>query len=369
MAIFKRGRIYWYHFWFNGHHIQRSTKQRNPRVARQIEAASRTRLAKGEVGIVERKAAPAFKDFAQRFMDYVQVRCAARPATIGFYAEKLSRLLEFEPLASLPLDKIGEGLIESYVQARRERMAPASVNRELATLRRLLRLAQEWSVIDRVPKIRLLNGERAREFVLSREQEQPYLEVAPQPLRDLAILILETGLRRGEALALRWDNIHLEPVNGARYGFLRVTDGKSKTSKRNIPLTGAVRSMLESRLACSKSPWLFPSEDGKPFLGSSLDHQQKRVRDTLRLPADFVIHSLRHTALTRLGEAGADAFTIMRIAGHSTVIVSQRYVHPSPETIERAFERLESLSGRRSLPKGPKVLPPATVSATVGAVN
>ena len=46
--------------------------------------------------------------------------------------------------------------------------------------------------------------------------------------------------------------------------------------------------------------------------------------------------------LTRLGEAGADAFTIMRIAGHSSVTVSQRYVHPTPEGMERAFERLEN---------------------------
>ena len=63
----------------------------------------------------------------------------------------------------------------------------------------------------------------------------------------------------------------------------------------------------------------------------------------MKLPADFVIHSLRHTMLTRLGESGADAFAIMRIAGHSSVTISQRYVHPSPESLEKAFERLESL--------------------------
>lgn len=52
MSIFKRGKIYWYHFLFNGEHIQKSTKQGNPHVARQMEAAHRTALAKGEVGIV-----------------------------------------------------------------------------------------------------------------------------------------------------------------------------------------------------------------------------------------------------------------------------------------------------------------------------
>jgi propanediol utilization protein len=51
--------------------------------------------------------------------------------------------------------------------------------------------------------------------------------------------------------------------------------------------------------------------------------------------------------LTRIGEAGADAFTIMRIAGHSSVTVSQRYVHPTPESLERAFEQLDDLNAQK----------------------
>ena len=74
---------------------------------------------------------------------------------------------------------------------------------------------------------------------------------------------------------------------------------------------------------------------------TSLDHQHSKVRESLKLPADFVVHSLRHTMLTRLGLLGVDAFTIMKIAGHSSITVSQRYVHPSPESVERAFEKLE----------------------------
>ena len=371
MSIFKRGQCYWFHFVFNGRHVQRSTKQRNPRVARQIEAACRTSLAKGEVGIMERKAAPKLKDFAQRFMDFIQVRCAAKPRTIGFYAEKLSRLLEFEPLASAPLDKIDEALIESYVQGRSKQVAPASINRELATLRRLLRLAQEWRVIDRVPRIHLLPGERVREFVLSHKLEQPHLEAAPQPLRDVALLILDTGLRPGEALVLEWRDVHLQPVNGAKFGYLHVRGeeagaGKSKNAVRNLSLTPRVKAMLKMRPAIPPSAWVFPSRTGKPYVVTSLDHTHAKVRDTLRLPEDFVIHSLRHTFGTRMGEARADAFEIKRLMGHSSVTVSQRYVHPSPEAIERAFERLESLNETAvaRLQKKSKRQLPATVSAT-----
>ena len=83
------------------------------------------------------------------------------------------------------------------------------------------------------------------------------------------------------------------------------------------------------------------TDHAKPASISAVNHAHERVRDVLGLPAEFVLHSLRHTFGTRLGEAGTDAFTIMRIMGHSTITVSQRYVHPTPETMENAFVALE----------------------------
>lgn len=369
MSVYKRGNVYWYEFIFDKQRIQKSTKQGNRRVARQMEADYRTKLAKGEVGLAKPKAAPALRDFAQRFIGYIEVRCAAKPNTVSFYARKLAQILKFEALAAARLDRIDEALIENYVQYRIEQVSPASVNRELATLRRLLRMAHEWKVIDRVPRIRLLPGERHREFVLSHEQEREYLEATPQPLCDVAALLLDTGLRVGEAIALEWRDIHLEPVNGAKFGYLQVRAGKSRNAKRNLCLTARVLAMLERRQVEEKARWVFTNEDGTRLLSvSTLDNQHAKVRRALGLSKEFVIHSLRHTMLTRLGEAGTDTFTLMRIAGHSTVTVSQRYVHPSPEAVERAFERLEALNERAGQLALPANLPTPdeAVAAKVG---
>lgn len=375
MAVFKRGKIYWFHFVWNGEHIQKSTKQTNKRVAEQIESAYKTKLAKGEVGIEERKPAPTLKEFSERFKKAIEIRCAEKPATVRFYNEKLRRLLEYSPLANAKLDRIDESLIERYVQARRNKsigkkgnerkLSPASVNRELATLRRLLYLAKEWKILVSVPKVKLLGGERNREFVLTQDKERDYLDRAPQPLKDVALLILDTGLRVGEAVNLEWFDVHLDPVGGAKYGYLRVRSGKSKNAKRTVSLTARVREMLVTRCSSTKSLWVFPGESDKSFLSTSLNHQHSKIRDLLGLPKDFVIHSLRHTMLTRLGEAGVDAFTIMKIAGHSSITVSQRYVHPSPETLERAFERLELLNARAGR-QNEVLREDATFSATVG---
>ena len=91
-----------------------------------------------------------------------------------------------------------------------------------------------------------------------------------------------------------------------------------------------------------------------------------RLRALSRLPDDFVIHSLQHTMLTRLGKAGGGVFTIIRVAGHSSITVSQRYVHPSPEALERAFERLETLNGRvaKALPEGSEIQRVPTIPPT-----
>jgi integrase len=347
MAVYKRGGVWWYEFVFNGDRVRESTKQGNKRTAEQMEAAKRTQLAKGEVGIRDRKPAPTLKQFAPRFEQAIAVQCAEKPRTIEFYRAKLHTLLADNVLASTPIGLLDEAAIEQYVQARtrvisrrKKPLAAGSINRELATLRRLLRLAHEWKEIERVPRVRLLRGERNREFVLSRMQEQMYLSVCPFPLADIAVVLLDTGLRLGEALTLEWPQVRITPVSGAKFGYLTVLSGKAKNRKsRNVPLSErAIRAL--NAWEPKDSGYVFCRKDGSPFSDSDLDHQHAQVRTLLKMPSDFVPHSLRHTFGTRLGESGADAFTIMKLMGHSSVTVSQRYVHPSPESIERAFERL-----------------------------
>lgn len=138
----------------NGERVRDSTKQGNKRVAIDIEAAKRTQLAKGEVGIEYRRKAPTLKKFAPRFMETIETQCADKLATISFYRAKLAYLLKPPALAGARLDDIEEDEIEAHKnvraksQSRRKRLlSPASINRELATLRRLLRMAHEFKLI------------------------------------------------------------------------------------------------------------------------------------------------------------------------------------------------------------------------------
>ena len=132
MAVYKRGDVWWFKFTWKGQQTRESTKQGNKRIAEQIEAARKTQLAKGEVGIETRAKSPTLREFGERFMSAIEVRSAEKPRTVSFYREKFSRLLEWHPLANARLDKIDEALIEAYVQERRRSVAPGTVNRQLA---------------------------------------------------------------------------------------------------------------------------------------------------------------------------------------------------------------------------------------------
>jgi integrase len=353
MAVYKRGKIWWYKFNWNGKPIRESTKQGNMRVAEQIEAAKRTALAKGEVGIKERCPSPTLADFAPKFSAAIETTCAEKPATVSFYKAKLKTLVKH--LGARRLEEIEEAEIELYTQmrtkvkSRRKRaLSPASVNRELATLRRLLRMAHEWKILGRVPRIHLLRGEHQREFTLDHQQEKLYLEAAEAygDLRDVAQVLLDTGLRIRECLTLEWTDVRLEPAEGAQHGYLTVRRKNAKNSKsRNVPLTARVVAVLRRRSPASGG-LVFHRADGQGLCQTWLNQQHCDLRTLLKMPADFVPHSFRHTFGTRLGETGADAFTIMKLMGHSTVTISQRYVHPSPEAMESAVTRMEGWNGR-----------------------
>jgi integrase len=114
-------------------------------------------------------------------------------------------------------------------------------------------------------------------------------------------------------------------------------------------MTPRVKVLLEMRHAQQGHPaegWVFPAATKSGRLESVKSQHARALKDSG--VKHFVLYSLRHTMLTRLGEAGADAFSIQKIAGHSSILISQRYVHPTPERIEGAFALLESYNVQKA---------------------
>ncbi len=346
MSIFKRGTVYWYHFLFNGEHIQKSTKQGNPRTARQIEAAHRTALARGEVGLVEKQPAPTLEKFIEdRFTPWARATFeTASPKTwTGWYRTQLANICAYQPLVSRKLGTItSEHAADFGASLQAKGLQPSSVNSALRVLRRVLRLAAEWRVTESAPKIKLLRGEHHREHVVTREEEAKYLAAAGPLLGDIVAVLSDTGMRPEESARLRWESVSWH--NG-QHGTLQVTHGKTAAARRMLPLSPRVRSVLERRWNEASQPlegWVWSSETKSGHVEPST--LKKQHHNALRLSGvrPFVLYSLRHTFLTRLGESGCDAWTLARIAGHSSIAMSARYVHPSENAVMNAFSRAQA---------------------------
>jgi integrase len=281
MSLYKRGSIYWYKFTFNGEAIRESTRQTNQNTARQMEAAHRTSLAKGEVGIRDRKAVPTLKSFCvERLEPWMKANFEqASPPTYRWYKFRIDALKRSTTLAHLKLDEIGSEAIAQYASERqRDGLQLSSVNGCLRALRRVLRLAMEWDVIQRLPKVKFLAGEHRRERVVTPKEEALYLAAASPLLHDVSVVLFDTGARPEECHCLRWENITWD---AGRNGVLLITKGKTKAARRVLPLSPRVRMVLENRWKTAGEPsdgWVWPAETKAGHINhDSLKLQHKKA--------------------------------------------------------------------------------------------
>jgi integrase len=262
-VIYKRGRkgIYWYRFMWRGELIRESTHQTNDKVARQMESAHRTSLAKGQVGIREKKPAPTLDEFCKyRFEPWAKASFEKNmPANWLWYRAGIRALLSYKQLSKSRLDAIGTELVAEYAAHRQsDGKQISTVNSALRVLRRILRLAVEWGMIEAAPTILLLPGERHRETVVTHEQEQKYLEHCPEPLKSIATVLADSGMRPEECYRMRWENINWQH---GRNGAVLVTHGKTAAARRSIPMTPRVRFILDARWEFAEKPaygWVCP---------------------------------------------------------------------------------------------------------------
>lgn len=404
MSIYKRGEVYWYDFVFDGQRYQASTKMGNRRSAEEIENDKRSHLARerdarseaakrfslrlSEIDrcpecekwfdarhpvlasdgkalcgsscrrLREKRTTPTptVCEFAERFKQKMEADHSGKPKTLTYYKNGLKRLLGYDRLRNAPLDQVEDEMISSYTEWRRvqtkcngKTITIATVNREREVLRRMLRLAAQWKLIPGAPTIARLEGEVGRERVVTHEEERKYLAVAKLPVRDIATTMIDTGMRPEEVFRMKSEHLHLQPTGEGLFGHVFNPYGKTKYARRNIPLTARAKALLEMRWGTQGQPkdgWVFPAPTKSGRLESMKSQHRRALKDS-GVKA-FVLYSLRHTMLTRLGESGAEAFTIQKIAGHSSAVISQRYVHPTPALIESAFSRFEAYNATKA---------------------
>lgn len=371
MSLYKRGNVYWFHFLHEGQHIQRSTGQGNPRTARQMEAAFRTALVKGEVGITERKKIPTFKAAMADFLAWSAQEHRAHPATHRRYQVSSLALLRY--FKDTPLDKVTPEDVERFKTTRSaehktaragqrrkqtaKKLRPATVNRELACLKAMFNYAVKSDLPLRNPvsRVNFLKEQNEQTRVISYEEQEQYLAVATPLLSDIATLMLETGMRPEEVYRIRRENVRLAD------NCLFNPYGKTKAARRHIALTAAARAILARRMG-DAGVFLFPCEtDATRPIPKVNNAHDRAVRDGKIAP--FRLYDLRHTWATRAAMSGIDLVTLAAMLGHSRIQMVLRYAHPTQQHQTQAMQRLERFVSEQRIALAEQTVP--VVSVTV----
>lgn len=377
MTLYKRGRVYWYEFQFEGARIRESTRTRNRRAAEDIEAARRAELARSGAGIV-RKAPVLFQNAAAAYMG--EKALAVKPRTLAIEAANLKHLLpafgrkhlhtlEAEDVAAYQARRLGKGA------------APKTVALEVGTFRAILRRGGFWSTMQpNVPKLRLPNSPGK---ALSRDDERKLLAACTasrsKALPAAFIVAIEAGLRAKELTGLTWERIDFDRRE------LTVGDSKTEAGAgRRVPLSQRAAATLATWAARfpDRKPehYVFPSErygaTGKAYdLDPSVPMGQLKVgwkAAQKRAGLELRWHDLRHTWVTRLLESGTSFPLVAALAGWSpatAVRMAKVYGHLSMGPLHEAIERASTYRPKKARRKAAGGKTPAQKSPHSGRIG
>jgi integrase len=276
------------------------------------------------------KEIPPFSDFVEEFL--IWSKAQNKSSTHKRYRVSSKPILKF---FRGKVSEIHVASVERFKVARLKECSSAGVNRDLAALRYMMNFAITQGYIESNPvRVKFLQEGPGEMRILSHDEEKLFLDNSPRLLKDIAIVMLQTGMRPNEVYSIRKEDVHP--------GFIFVPKGKTRYARRTIPLTEEVAEVLERRVREAKGACLFPSrkDPDKPM---TICRSHLTVCRNTGL--EFRLYDLRHTFGSRSAMAGVDLPTLKELMGHSSITLTMRYVHPTPEHKIEALRKLKRFNG------------------------
>lgn len=375
--LYKRGGVWWMGFRFGGRRFQESTHTANKDLARKIETKRRQDLAAGLHGVRKPITPTTFSVAGKDYLKWKQPTIAARSFEIEEYT-----LGHLNPVfGGLLVTDITADDIADYQKTRQADGASAkTINLEVATLRQVLKRNRAWATLQ--PDVRMLPVRTDVGRVLTPTEESNLLQACAKSrsraLYPFVVLALNTGMRYSEIRLLTWGRVDLIGAT--------LTVGASKTEAgagRKVPLNAQALKALQTWAGNfpKRQPahYVFPTEgiglatDDEVVIAhhtdttepiGSVQHAWQRAKKSAGVSIRF--HDLRHSACTRLLEAGVPLMVVGQLlgwAGGTVASMAAKYGHVGPKALQSAVKALEPK--RRRQPKAK----PATAAAASAAVN
>ena len=317
-------KYYWYDFTVRGERYRGSTKETNETRAQKAAALKLAAAVKGS-NPLDRKP-PTLREYSKNFLQWVET--GRLESDSRRYYRNGWRLLEQTKIAGMRMDQITKDEVEKL-------KFPGSAsngNNALRTLRRMYSKAKEDKLIFEVPDFALFK-EHGRSLRLNDDAERRLSGVAEQPLKDIIVVMRDTGMRNARELyCMRVENVDFDA------GTIFTPDSKTESGRRFIPMSGRVKQILTERCKGRNEGWVWMSRYKGKHIGEGMVYRQwARARQAAGLPRELVLYCARHDfgsfVLAKTGNLKA----VMNAMGHGDVRSAMIYQHPEGEIIRNAL--------------------------------
>lgn len=336
-TVYLRGRIWWIQYFVRGRLVPESTGF--------TEKADAENLLKQRVGEVAagRRMGPeraTIADLCKLVIEDNRLRKLRDAEHVEWrYKAHIEKVL-----GSLLVSRFGSAQVRQYVAQRRsEGASDATINRELAIVRRGFKLGaqEDPPLVQRQPVIARLEEDNVRQGFLEQEQYERLLEELPFNLKALFVCGYHTGARKNELRRIRWEQVDFDS------GLIRLPRGQTKSKQpRTLPIYGDMRRWLDhQRETCPQGcPWVFHGAHG-----CLVDNHLNGWPQACKLAGvpGLLFHDLRRSAVRNMKRAGIQDRVAMEISGHRTRSIFDRYNIVDTADLQSAGERLEEYAQRR----------------------
>jgi integrase len=287
--------------------------------------------------LAARRPAPRVSDLFSEVLKYVGA--TLEPGTFAIYRTTFAHFRR--SAGNPPLPSLTPRDIDRYKIERLTAVAPATVNIELRTLKSAFRIGVRWNMLPRSPLegVSLARVPEREPAYYRREQFQRLLDTIRESwLRDVVLFAAVTGMRQGEILSLRWDQVDFR----ARVARLSSSASfKTKTGKRrSVPLGDTAIKLLRARESGHGSGVVFTLR-GRPLMRRWVTTKLRRYVREIGLDRRLNFHSLRTSFASWLALDGVSIYQISKLLGHSDVKITQEYyAHLEPAELHDVVDRI-----------------------------
>lgn len=244
-----------------------------------------------------------------------------------------------EKFGALPLRKFNMMLLEQFQTERLHKgNKPATINRFIATIKHMFTKATDWNMVEEtvlksVRKVKLLEEKNRRLRFLSKDECQELIKHCSPYMKPIVIMALNTGMRKGEILTLKWSNVD------TKHRFILLENTKNG-ERREIPINETLAKAIEGLPRRIDNGYVFyHPETEKPYQCIKKGFASALKKAHIN---DFHFHDLRHTFASQLVMAGVDITTIKELLGHKSLTMTMRYAHLAPSHKVHAVSILDN---------------------------